>query len=491
MRACGPVQRPSQRFEGEEGSRGVEVVANASRRRPERAKFRVYQGGMDTSPLVPPGFDSLSDDALHAVVRRLTARSNVALADLLAHLGEVEARGIHRNRACATLYTYCVYDLRMSEDAAYRRSKAARFVRQHPELRGMLARGELHLTGLLMIAPYLGAERHSEILERVRFRSKREIAGLIAELDPKPEVPPRIEPIAPAAPPRARTLEQALAGPVRNLREGDRPEDWLEPDAGDLTAPSLAEAERALEGAWQARREATPGRPLRYKVQFTASQEYVDLLDEALDLLGFQKQATRLPDLQLRVLRDFVERLRKRKTGTRQVRAATKTPVAPAPVPEGETSAAAAPKRDASAAPKRDADVSAAPARVPSMPARAPGRHRSSHGRYVPVAVRRAIWGRDASQCAYVDERGQRCSERRGLEVHHRQPHALGGPPTIENLQLRCRAHNTLAAEQDFGRETMNRMSGKESTEPRGTALEGGRSRAATWPTLRRRRDQR
>jgi 5-methylcytosine-specific restriction endonuclease McrA len=439
---------------------------------------------MDTSPLVGPEFDSLSDDALHALVRRLTARSNVALADLLAHLGEVEARGIHRNRACATLYTYCVYDLRMSEDAAYRRSKAARFVRQHPELRGMLARGELHLTGLLMIAPHLGAERHSEILERVRFRSKREIARLIAELDPKPEVPPRIEPLAPAAPPRARTLEEALAGPVRKLREGDRPEDWLEADAGDLAGPALEEAERALEGAWQARREATPGRPLRYKVQFTASQEYVDLLDEALDLLGFQKQATRLPDLQLRVLRDFVERLRKRKTGRRQVRAAAETPVAPARVPEGETSTAPAPKRDA--------DASAAPARVPSTPARAPGRHRSSHGRYVPVAVRRAVWGRDASQCAYVDERGQRCSERRGLEVHHRQPHALGGPPTIENLELRCPAHNTLAAEQDFGRETMNRMSGKESTEPRGTALGGGRSsRTATWPTLRRRRDQR
>ena len=35
---------------------------------------------------------SLSDDDLHAAVRRLTARSNVTLADLLAHLGEVEER---------------------------------------------------------------------------------------------------------------------------------------------------------------------------------------------------------------------------------------------------------------------------------------------------------------------------------------------------------------------------------------------------------------
>ncbi len=145
---------------------------------------------------------SLSDDDLHTAVRRLTARSNVTLAALLAHLGEVEERGIHRARACATLYAYCQYELRMSEDAAYRRAKAARLVHQHPELRGIVARGELHLTGLLMIAPYLGGPRHTEVIERARFRAKKEIARLIAEIDPKPEVPARIEPVAPAGPRR-------------------------------------------------------------------------------------------------------------------------------------------------------------------------------------------------------------------------------------------------------------------------------------------------
>src|SRR6185503_16381164 len=109
---------------------------------------------------------TLSDDELHATVRRLTARSNLALADLLAYLGEVELRGIHRTRACASLYTYCIYELRMSEDAAFRRSKAARIVREHPEVRDLIAKGELHLTGLLMIGPYLGGRRHREILER-------------------------------------------------------------------------------------------------------------------------------------------------------------------------------------------------------------------------------------------------------------------------------------------------------------------------------------
>lgn len=86
------------------------------------------------SPQDTHGFEHLSDEDLHASVRAWVGRSNVALAALLAHLGEVESRGIYRNKACASLQTYCVYVLRMSEDAAYRRAKAARFVKKFPVL---------------------------------------------------------------------------------------------------------------------------------------------------------------------------------------------------------------------------------------------------------------------------------------------------------------------------------------------------------------------
>jgi hypothetical protein len=50
---------------------------------------------------------------------------------------------------------------------------------------------------------------------------------------------------------------------------------------------------------------------------------------------------------------------------------------------------------------------------------------------------------------------GQRCRETGGLELDHIDPHARGGPPTVENLRLRCRAHNALAAEHEFGRDFM------------------------------------
>ncbi len=38
-----------------------------------------------------------------------------------------------------------------------------------------------------------------------------------------------------------------------------------------------------------------------------------------------------------------------------------------------------------------------------------------------------------------------------GASLHHIVPFARGGRETVENLALRCRCHNGLAAEEDFG----------------------------------------
>ena len=70
--------------------------------------------------------------------------------------------------------------------------------------------------------------------------------------------------------------------------------------------------------------------------------------------------------------------------------------------------------------------------------------------RHVPASVKRAVWARDGGQCAFVGAEG-RCTARGFLELHHVEPFALGGPTTIDNLQLRCRAHNAYEAEMAFG----------------------------------------
>jgi len=79
----------------------------------------------------------------------------------------------------------------------------------------------------------------------------------------------------------------------------------------------------------------------------------------------------------------------------------------------------------------------------------------SANPRYIPRHVKQQVWRRDGGQCSFVCESGHRCTERNLLEFDHAVPVARGGQPTVENLRLRCRAHNQYAAEQAFGAEFM------------------------------------
>lgn len=75
---------------------------------------------------------------------------------------------------------------------------------------------------------------------------------------------------------------------------------------------------------------------------------------------------------------------------------------------------------------------------------------RTPPGRHIPRAVQRKVWRRDDGRCAFVGAEG-RCTETGGLQFHHVLPYASGGLATVENIQLRCRAHNQYEAGRAFG----------------------------------------
>lgn len=335
---------------------------------------------------------ALSDAELLANTRGLIGRSNQVLAALLAHLGEVDARGLYRQRACSSLFAYCVYELRLSEDEAVRRVAAARLVRKFPELLNAIGAGELHLTGLLLLGPHLTRENFGEVMARAKHRSKKEITKLVRILDPLPDVPARIEALGPAhatAAPKPTWAEQVASFcPVRELLPGERPKDWLEPDA--LPAPARIEP------------------PLRFKVQFSTTDEYVDLMERAAALLSSRGEQNGIEEIHLRALRLLVERLERRRFG----------------------------------APANESKKASAPAR---------------RSRHIPARVRRLVFERDGARCTHVDDAGQRCRATHRLEFHHLVPFALRGEHTPDNLTLRCAAHNALAAELDFGPELITR----------------------------------
>src|SRR5687768_16389150 len=204
--------------------------------------------------------EALTDADLLAGTRRLVCQSNRVLAALLAHLAEVEARGLHRTRACASLYTYCIYELRMSEDAAYRRVGAARLVKRFPQLLGAIERGELHVTGVLQLGPHLTDANVPEVLARAQFRTKKEIEKLVRLLSPLPDVPSRIEPLGLERPRQRATWGNLLAGrhPVRELPPDERPANWL-PVSNDAALP---ESESVLGHAPARNESLAPDRAL-------------------------------------------------------------------------------------------------------------------------------------------------------------------------------------------------------------------------------------
>jgi 5-methylcytosine-specific restriction endonuclease McrA len=433
-----------------------------------------------------PALALLSDEELLMATRRLVGRTNQVLAELLAHLGEVEARGVHRTRACSSLYAYCVYELRFSEDEACRRVAAARLVRRFPVLLGAVAAGELHLTGLLMLGPHLTDGNVASVLARAKHRTKRELAALVRVLDPLPAVPARIEPLGPAparvVPPEP-SWEAFVAStcPIRELAAGDRPRDWVA-GANDAEEPSPEIAVGSLDlavgsldpavGSREAREESVPAslpdaaparvelagahiEQQRFKVQFTASEEYVRLVEEAKALLSHAVPNVTLEELQMRAMRALVAELAKKKYGAS---ARSRAPSDEARAAQVLDERARSESPHAAGTPECAATSSAGQAEPGEQAA---GRRLPrQRGRHIPARVRRSVFERDGDRCSYVDGTGARCAETHRLEFHHLIPFAAGGEHTASNLTLRCAAHNALAAEEDFGRAFMQSKQG-------------------------------
>ncbi len=57
---------------------------------------------------------------------------------------------------------------------------------------------------------------------------------------------------------------------------------------------------------------------------------------------------------------------------------------------------------------------------------------------------------RDRGRCVFVGEDDRKCGARGFVEFHHLVTYATGGKPTVENIELRCRAHNGYEADMFF-----------------------------------------
>src|SRR5690606_13653548 len=83
----------------------------------------------------------------------------------------------------------------------------------------------------------------------------------------------------------------------------------------------------------------------------------------------------------------------------------------------------------------------------------------------------------DGGRCAYIAADGQRYRETSFLELHHREPHAHGGPASAENLALYCGARDALAANETSAASTWTAVRGATSKPAPSVLQERG-----SWP---------
>lgn len=186
--------------------------------------------------------------------------------------------------------------------------------------------------------------------------------------------------------------------------------------------------------------DPVPLAPGRYKLQLTLGQSAHDKLRQLQDLLAHQIQNTDPAVIVELALDALLTEVQKRKIGS------------------------------------TDRPRSAKPTRRSGRRVRA-----------IPVTFRREVWKRDQGRCTFEGEDGHRCNETRGLEFAHLKPWGQGGEHSVENLALRCRAHNALEADRDYGASTMAGKRARRAAEQplvvRESVATLAWSTLASWPT--------
>ena len=339
---------------------------------------------------------ALADRELLETTKRLAAIERASTVDVIAALAEVHGRELYLGEGYSSMFDYCTRALHFSEHAAYGRIEAAKLARRFPTILELLRDGSVTLTTIGLLAPHLTEANHVALLSVAAHKSKRKVEELVATLSPRPDLPSSVRKLTAACRPCAEPLAASCVIPAAG--ESAVPESACASNSGLLeiaqpfssTTPPAPSPKPAT---------ITPLAPERYSVRITISREAHEHLRRAQDLLRHLIPGGDAALVIERALALLVADLDRRKLS------------------------------------------------IVSRPAIV--RRNVSHTRHVPAAVKREVWTRDGSRCAFEGTDG-RCQERGFLELHHVIPFADGGETTAANLQLRCRAHNAYEAEQWF-----------------------------------------
>ncbi|HYQ03205.1 MAG TPA: HNH endonuclease signature motif containing protein [Polyangiaceae bacterium] len=130
----------------------------------------------------------LEDDELLAALLGLVRQDHELLADMLAHLAELDQRRLYLDLGFPSLHAYCTSALGMCESSAGRRITAARVCRKFPDVLQRVAKGELHLSAVCSMSQHLDWNNAPELIELCANKSRRKVDEILAARFPRADV---------------------------------------------------------------------------------------------------------------------------------------------------------------------------------------------------------------------------------------------------------------------------------------------------------------
>jgi hypothetical protein len=381
---------------------------------------------------------ALGNDELVASLFVLVKRENGMLAEMLAHLAELDSRRLYLELGFPSMFAYCTEALGLCKSSAYRRIAAARVCRRFPEVFAHVAAGQLQMSVLAALSRFLTPENAGQLFADCSGKSCDQVEELLAIRFPRPDVPDSVRRLPERVMGASRAISASVAEPSFNGRSPEAPQTDgavnLEPAAFFPLVSSMgnpnAAAPRSVAGAGPSpgsvapvaapalaanspvQRKLEPLAADRFGVHFTADGDFKRLLEEVRALASHRLPNGDLSSLMVRALAAYRRELLKERYGVGR--------------------RAKRPKR-----------VSVNPSEIMPMPV--------LRSRRVPAAVAREVYLRDGGCCTFCAANGQRCGATQFLQLDHITPWAVGGESTVANLRLRCRAHNQHAARSHFG----------------------------------------
>jgi hypothetical protein len=216
----------------------------------------------------------LTDAQLLRDTRLCLQRAHVLDAELLLLLGEVDSRQLFAERAFPSMFAFCTSELGFSEDVACNRIAVARLARRFPRVLDFVRSGQVHLTGLRLLAAHLDDDNLENMLASAVGKTKREVEELVARLAPQPHVPPSIRKLPERAP--AAAEPPPLLSPTPSVAPPPAVQAEVKPLAAEAYKVAFT-ADRALKAKLERAEEL-----MRHRV---GRGNLAAVIDRALDLL--------------------------------------------------------------------------------------------------------------------------------------------------------------------------------------------------------------